>query len=129
MKEVKKSVPKVDSMGLILGKPAYTDDLAPSNALIIKILRSPHAFARIKKIDASKALKMPGIECVLTYKDFPRVPITRAGQGYPEPSPWDKFVLDEYVRYVGDEVAIIAGKDEKTVEEALELIEVDYEVL
>ncbi|OQX57215.1 MAG: aldehyde oxidase [Thermotoga sp. 4484_232] len=129
MKEVKKSVPKVDSMGLILGKPAYTDDLAPKDALVVKVLRSPHAFARIRNIDTSKALKIPGIECVLTYKDFPRIPITRAGQGFPEPSPWDKFVLDEYVRYVGDEVAVVAGKDEKIAEKALESIEVDYEVL
>ena len=129
MKEVKKSVPKVDSIGLILGKPAYTDDLAPKDSLVVKVLRSPHAFARIRNIDVSKALKIPGIECVLTYRDFPRIPITRAGQGFPEPSPWDKFVLDEYVRYVGDEVAVVAGKDERIVEKALESIEVDYEVL
>ncbi len=129
MREVKKSVPKKDAYGLIRGKPVYTDDIAPKDALVVKVLRSPHAFARIKSIDASEALAMDGVELVLTYKDVPRKPITRAGQGYPEPSPYDKFILDEYVRYVGDEVAVVAAKDERTAEEALKKIKVEYEVL
>ena len=129
MREVKKSVPKKDAYGLIRGKPVYTDDIAPKDALVVKVLRSPHAFARIKSIDASEALAMDGVELVLTYKDVPRKPITRAGQGYPEPSPYDKFILDEYVRYVGDEVAVVAAKDERTAEEALKKIKVEYEIL
>ncbi len=129
MKEIKKSVPKKDSYGLIRGEPVYTDDLAPKNALIIKVLRSPYAFARIKNIDVSEALKIKGVHLVLTYKDVPRKIITRAGQGYPEPSPYDKFILDEYVRYVGDEVAVVAAEDERIAEEALKKIKVDYEVL
>lgn len=128
MKEVNKGVPKIDGVGIVTGKPAYTDDLAPANALIIKVLRSPHAFARIKSIDIEHACKLSGVECVLTYKDFPRVAVTRAGQGYPEPSPHDKFVLDEYVRYIGDEVAVVAAASEKLAYEALKLIKVDYEV-
>ena len=129
MREVKKSVPKKDAYGLIRGKPVYTDDIASRDSLVVKILRSPHAFARIKNIDASEALAMDGVEYVLTYKDVPRKPITRAGQGYPEPSPYDKFILDEYVRYVGDEVAAVAAKDERTAEEALKKIKVEYEIL
>ncbi len=129
MREVKKSVPKKDAYGLIRGKPVYTDDIAPRDSLVVKVLRSPHAFARIKNIDASEALAMDGVELVLTYKDVPRKPITRAGQGYPEPSPYDKFILDEYVRYVGDEVAVVAAKDERTAEEALRKIKVEYEIL
>ncbi len=128
-KEVKHSIPKVDGKGLLKGASAYTDDLAVESALIIKLLRSPYAFARIKFIDTKKALALEGIECILTYKDVPRIPITRAGQGYPEPSPKDKFILDEYVRYVGDEVAIIAGTTEKVVEDAIRLIEVEYDIL
>ncbi|MEQ8199076.1 MAG: aldehyde oxidase, partial [Clostridiaceae bacterium] len=86
MKSVGKGVSKIDSLALVTGKPVYTDDLAFRNALIIKILRSPHAFARIKNIDVSRALKLPGVECVLTYKDAPKTRFTLAGQTYPEPS-------------------------------------------
>ncbi|MDQ7797045.1 MAG: molybdopterin-dependent oxidoreductase, partial [Spirochaetia bacterium] len=123
------NISKVDGEGLVLGRPAYTDDLAPQNALYVKLVRSPHAFARILSIDASEALKMPGVACVLTWKDCPRIPITRAGQGNPEPSPHDRFILDEYVRYVGDEVAVVAAENEATAEKAASLIKVDYQVL
>lgn len=128
MEIVKQSIPKVDGLELVLGKPVYTDDIAPNNALIVKILRSPHAFAKIKAIDTSRAEKLAGVECILTYKDLPRVPITRAGQSYPEPSTYDKYILDEYVRHVGDEVAIIAAINEKIATKAMKLIKVDYEV-
>ena len=122
------SVPKKDGLGLILGRPAYTDDLAPADALFVKILRSPHAFARIVSIDSSAALAMQGVACVITWKDIERIPYTRAGQGHPEPSPQDKFVLDEFVRYVGDEVAVVAAEDEETALAALSLVKVEYEV-
>lgn len=112
-----------------MGREAFTDDFALEHSLIVKILRSPHPFARIKKIDTSKASALEGVECVLTYKDFPRVPFTRAGQGYPEPSPHDKFILDEYVRYIGDEVAAVAAVTQEICEAALALIEVEYEVM
>jgi putative selenate reductase molybdopterin-binding subunit len=129
MNEVNRPVPKLDGKGLVMGRPAYTDDLAPENALIVKVLRSPHPFAKIKRIEAKRALRIPGVACVLTYKDLPRNVITRAGQGYPEPSPYDKFVLDDVVRYCGDEVALIAAVSEAVAEEALDLIEVEYELL
>ena len=121
--------PSVDGKGIMQGRPVYTDDIAPKNALICKVLRSPHAFAHIKDIDTSEAEKYPGVACILTYKNVPHVPFTRAGQGYPEPSPHDKFVLDEYVRYVGDEVAVVAAETEEIALEAMKLIKVDYEVL
>lgn len=126
---VNHSLPKIDALGLIAGKPAYTDDLAPKDALVVKLLRSPHAFARIVSIDAAEALALPGVACVLTWKDVPRIPYTRAGQGHPEPSPHDKFILDEYLRYVGDEVAIVAAEDEATAARALSFIGVEYEIL
>ncbi|ONN26676.1 aldehyde oxidase [Thermosipho affectus] len=128
MKEVTKNIIKKDAFGLMLGKPVYTNDLAPKDSLIVKILRSPHAFAKIKHIDISEAEKIEGIECILTYKDVPKNPITRAGQGHPEPSPHDWYILDEYVRYVGDEVAIVAGKNENAVTKALKKIKVEYEI-
>lgn len=117
-----------DGKGIMMGRKAYTDDLAPADALILKVLRSPHAFAKIKSIDTKNALKIPGVECVLTHKDFKRNAHTRAGQGYPEPSPHDKFPIDEYVRYIGDEVAVVAAIDEKSAIKAIAAITVDYDV-
>jgi probable selenate reductase molybdenum-binding subunit len=123
------SIPKIDGTGLVLGRPAYTEDLAPQDALVVRLLRSSHAHARILSIDTSAALQIEGIACILTWKDVKRIAYTRAGQGHPEPSPHDKFILDEYVRYVGDEVAIVAGRDLACVNRALSLIKVEYEVL
>ena len=121
--------PSVNAKGIMMGRAVFTDDLAPQNALVLKVLRSPHAFAHIKSIDVSEAEAYPGVACVLTYQNVPHVPFTRAGQGYPEPSPHDKFVLDEYVRYVGDEVAVVAAETEEIALEAMKLIKVEYEIL
>ncbi|MDY0399865.1 MAG: molybdopterin-dependent oxidoreductase [Bacilli bacterium] len=129
MKTVNRKTPSLAGLGIMQGRPAFTADLAAPNSLIVKILRSPHAFARIKNIDVTKAQALAGVELVLTYHDVPRVSFTRAGQGYPEPSPHDKFVLDEFVRYVGDEVACVAAVNEAVAEQALALIDVEYEIL
>ena len=128
MKLVGKSIPKIDGMAIATGKPVYTEDLAPPNSLVVKLLRSPYAFARIKSIDITRAEKLEDVACILTYKDVPKIRHTLAGQSYPEPSPYDRLILDEIVRYVGDEVAIIAAFDEETAEKAMDLIKVDYEV-
>ena len=124
---VKKSLPKVDAMANILGGHVYADDVAPKDALIIKILRSPIAFGKIKSINKEKAEALEGVECVLTYKDVPQIPFTRAGQAYPEETPYDFLILSEYVRFVGDDVALIVAKTEKIAEEAMKLVEVEYE--
>ena len=129
MKVVNQSIGKIDGMDIATGKPVYTEDLVMANALVIKILRSPHAHARIQSIETEKAMKVPGVECILTYKDVPKTRFTLAGQSYPEPSPYDRLILDQTLRYVGDEVAIVAAVDEKTAEKALKLIQVAYEVL
>ncbi len=129
MRVVNNKTHSVDGQGLMQGRSFYTDDLAAQNSLVIKILRSPHAFAHIKNIDVSEAQKLNGVALVLTYKDVPHVSMSRAGQGFPEPSPHDKFILDEYVRYVGDEVAMVAAINEEIAEDALKLIKVEYEVL
>lgn len=129
MKFVNKGIRKKDAMALVTGKPVYTDDLAPSNCLIVKVLRSPHAHALIEEINIAVASKVQGIECILTYEDMPKSRFTMAGQSYPEPSPYDRLILDRRLRCVGDPVAIVAGENEKAVNKALNLIKVKYEVL
>lgn len=127
-KSVGKAVRKKDAMQLLLGKPAYVDDLT-GNALVVKVLRSPHAHALIQEIQTDAAMKVPGMVAVYTYKDVPQKRFTMAGQTYPEPSPYDRLLLDRRVRFVGDAVAIVAGENEKAVDKALKLIRVTYEVL
>ena len=129
MKAVHQSVRKKDAMALVTGRGVYTDDLAPADCLVVKLLRSPHAFARIADIRTDAAMKIPGVACVLTYRDVPNRRFTGAGQTYPEPSPYDRLILDEYVRYVGDPVAIVAAEDERTAMRAIKAIRVTYEVL
>ena len=129
MKYVNQPVVKKDAYALLSGKPVYCDDLALKDCLVIKLLRSPHAHARILDIDTTAAKRIPGIVEIYTYKDVPGSRFTLAGQTYPEPSPYDRKILDEIVRYVGDEVAIIVGVDEVCAEKAMKLIKVTYEVL
>lgn len=128
-KVISKPVRKKDAMSLVTGKPVYTDDLAPVNCLVVKVLRSPHAHAVIEEINIDIAKKVPGIEAIYTYKDVPQKRFTMAGQTYPEPSPYDRLILDKRLRYVGDEVAIIAGETLKAVDKALKLIKVKYNIL
>ncbi|MGL4739350.1 MAG: xanthine dehydrogenase family protein molybdopterin-binding subunit [Sarcina sp.] len=129
MKVVNQSKPKVDSIPLITGKPVYTNDLAPANALIVKVLRAKVAHANIIDINTTIAGKVPGIECILTYEDVPKTRFMVAGQSYPEPTPYDRLILDKKVRHVGQAVAIVAGTDEKAVDKALKLIKIKYEML
>ena len=129
MNSVGKGVIKKDARALVTGQPVYCDDLAPKDCLIVKLLRSPHAYAKIKSIDTSIAKRIPGIEAVYTYEDVPTSRFTLAGQSYPEPSPYDRRILENVVRYVGDEVAIVAGANEDCVDRALKAIKQDYEVL
>ncbi len=126
---VGKAVRKKDSMQLLLGKPVYVNDITPSDALVVKVLRSPYANAFIKNISTKSALLVPGIECIFTHQDVHTERFTMAGQTYPEPSPYDRLLLDSHVRFVGDAVAIVAGSTEKAVLKAMKLIKVEYEVL
>lgn len=129
MKYVNQPIRKKDAMALVTGKPVYTDDIAPKDCLVVKVLRSPHAHAEILEIKKDIAEKLPGIVCVLTYEDVPQKRFTMAGQTYPEPSPYDRLILDKRVRFVGDAVAIVAGKTEKAVDQAMKVIKVKYDVL
>lgn len=126
---VGKNAVKVDGVKLVTGRPAFTDDIHIPGMLVGKILPSPRAHARIKTIDVSKARALRGVHAVLTYKDVPRVPHTTAGQSWPEPSPYDTYLLDSKVRFVGDRVAAVAAESRAIAEEALRLIEVEYEDL
>ena len=129
LKIVGKGVRKKDAMALLLGKPAYVDDVTPRNCLVVKVLRSPHAHALIEEIDTENAESIPGVAAIFTYKDVPQKRFTMAGQTYPEPSPYDRLILDRRVRFVGDAVAIVAGEDEGAVDRALKRIRVRYQVL
>lgn len=126
---VQHSVKKTDATGLARGKPSYVADFAPGNVLHVAMLWSPHAHARILQIDTSKAEAMPGVACILHYKNTPRVPHTTAGQGYPEPSPYDTVMFDSKVRFVGDRVAAVAAETREQAEQAAKAIDVEYEVL
>lgn len=127
-RSVGKSVRKKDSLQLLLGKPVYTEDIAP-DALVVKLLRSPHANAMVKTIDTSKAKKVPGVVDVYTWEDVPNQRFSNAGQTYPETSPYDRLIIDRHVRFVGDVVAIVAAENEKAAQTALSRIKVEYDVL
>ena len=129
LKSVGKPVRKKDAMQLLLGKPLFVEDVTPGDALVVKVLRSPYANAKIRDIRTENAMKVPGMVAVYTYRDVPQKRFTMAGQTYPEPSPYDRLLLDQHLRFVGDAVAIVAGETEKAVDKAMKLIRVDYEVL
>ena len=120
---------KVDGVGLVAGRPKFVDDLKLPGTLAVKILGSPHAHARIVSIDTSRAEALPGVVAVLTHKNTPGTRHTTAGQGYPEPSPYDARMFDTKVRFVGDRVAAVAAETEAIGEEALKQIRVEYEEL
>lgn len=126
---VGKCIPKKDSEQLLLGKPVFMDDIVHEDCLVVKILRSPHAHALIEDINTATAMKVPGIVAVYTWKDVPQNRFSIAGQTFPEPSPYDRLILDQRVRSVGDAVAIVAGETEKAVDKALRVIKVKYQVL
>ena len=128
-KSVGQRVRKKDAMQLLLGKPAYVDDVTPQDCLVVKVLRSPHAHAWIRSIRTDIAEKVPGVAAIYTYEDVPQKRFTMAGQTYPEPSPYDRLILDRRVRFAGDAAAIVAAEDEEAADKALRLIKVDYEVL
>ena len=114
---VNHAVRKKDAMQLVTGQPVYMDDLAPQNCLIVKLLRSPYANAIVQEVNTTSAMRVPGIEVIYTWRDIDQNGrrYTQAGQTYPEASPYDRLIIDRHVRFIGDVVAIVAGKDEACV--------------
>ena len=128
-KVINRSIRKKDAMQLLLGKPVYTDDITSKDALVVKLLRSPHANAIVEEINTSVAKNIPGVVDIYTWEDVPQTRFAIAGQTYPEPSPYDRLIIDRHVRFSGDVVAIIAAEDEKAARKAMKLIKVKYQVL
>ncbi len=126
---VGKNERKVDGVGLVTGRSKFVADLLLPDTLHVKILGSPHAHARIVDIDTTEAEALGGVACVLTHKNTPTTRHTTAGQGYPEPSPYDVRMFDMKVRFVGDRVAAVAAGSEEIALEALKRIRVVYEEL
>jgi putative selenate reductase molybdopterin-binding subunit len=120
---------KVDAAKLVQGKPVFTADFDMRGLLYAKVLHSPYAHAVIKKIDLSRARCLKGVVAILTHQDIPRVIFSTAGQSDPIPGPLDTFSLDRKVRFVGDRVAFVAAETEEIAEQALRLIDVEYEPL
>lgn len=129
MKVVGRPEIKVDAKKLAQGRPVFTDDFYLDGMLYGALLTSPHAHAIIRKIDTSKARALQGVHAVLTYQDIPRVKYASGGQSYPQPLPYDQVSLDNKVRHVGDRVAIVAADTLEIAQKALDLIDVDYEIL
>ena len=120
---------KVDAVKLAKGNPAFTDDIEPRGMLFAKVLRSPHAHARIIRIDDSEARALPGVRAVLHHGNTPRVKYASGGQSWPNPHPHDQVSFDDKVRHAGDRVAAVAADTIEIAEQAARLIEVEYEVL
>lgn len=123
-----KSVPRIDAREKAYGEARYAFDLKLPGMLVGKMLRSPHAHARIIKIDTSKAEKHKGVKAVVTAEDTLKIKF--GSNEYFFPHTVDQMPLEsEKVRYIGDEIAAVAAVDEETAQEALSLIEVEYEIL
>lgn len=127
--DVGKSVEKVDGSGLVTGRAKYTDDIATENALNVTVLRSPHAHAEITSIDTSETEDIDGVRAVLTHDDMPNRRFTRTGFPYPEPAPYDEYVINDKARFVGDPIVAIAAESEDAAKKAHDAIEVEYEIL
>ncbi|GAC1467462.1 MAG: molybdopterin-dependent oxidoreductase [Chloroflexota bacterium] len=129
LSQVGKRAPKVDAAKLATGRAAFGDDVQIRDMLHVKLLSSPHAHARIAQIDLSAALAMPGVHAAISHHDVPRIPYTSAGQSWPEPSPYDMYILDRKARFVGDVVAAVAAETPREAELAVAAIEVEYDIL
>jgi putative selenate reductase molybdopterin-binding subunit len=124
-----KSQRRVDGLKLAAGMKAYVEDRVEPGSCVLLVLRSPHAHARITRIDTAAAEALPGVIAVVTYKNCPDLLYGQAGQGFPEPSPYDYRMFSPVVRHVGDRVAAVAAEDARIAAEALRLIEVEYMAL
>lgn len=119
LKLVGKSIPRVDGYDKVSGTAMYTYDVELPHMAHAKTLRCPHPHARIKRIDTGKAEKLPGVLGVITHKNTAKIPWYRGSS----------YLFDPHLRFLGDEVACAAAESEKIAEQALQMIDVEYEVL
>jgi CO/xanthine dehydrogenase Mo-binding subunit len=126
---VGKRFEKKEAVEKATGQLKFSGDLSFPDALHAKILRSPHAHARIINIDTTKASKLKGVKAVITHRDVPEIPCMHQFLHLPAVMYYDSFLLEKKVRHYGDRVAAVAATSPEIAEEALELIEVDYELL
>ena len=124
-KVVGKKVERVDAFEMLTGEAKFASDIYLPGMLYVKILRSPHPHAKVVKINTSKAEALPGVKAVLTPADVPDVAIHERQSPPTVPKP----ILATTARYAGDEILAVATVDEETAENALELIDVEYEIL
>ena len=120
---------KVDGPKLARGEKAFVEDMVEPGSCYLKMLRSPHAHAYISNIDASQAEKIPGVVSILTHQNCPQIYYTQAGQGFPEPSPYDRKLMGPKVLHVGDRVAAVVAESPEIAEAAVKKIKVEYDVL
>ena len=126
---VGKPVPKIDGKALVSGEKLFVEDRVAPGSCILHVMRSPFAHAYIRDIDTSKALEVDGVVDIITAFNCPDVYYMQAGQGNPEPSPYDRKLLNRKVRHVGDRVAAIIARDKECAEKAAALISVTYDPL
>jgi len=120
---------RVDGVKLVAGMKAYVEDRVEPGSCVMRMLRSPHAHARILQIDTKAAEAVPGVVAVFTHRNTPELLYTSAGQGYPEPSAYDFRMFSPVVRHVGDRVAAVVAEDDRAAEAALALIAITWEKL
>lgn len=126
---VGKPARKIDAPKLVRGEKAYVEDMVAPDACVLRMMRSPYPHAYIKSIDTSEAMKVPGVVFILTHENCPSTHYNQAGQGFPEPSPYDRKLIGDKVRHVGDRVAAIVAENMDAAIEAEKKIKVEYEVL
>lgn len=120
---------KVDGPRLVRGDKAFVEDMVQAGSCYLQMLGSPHAHAYVTSIDTAEAEATPGVILVLTHRNCPDVYYNQAGQGFPEPSPYDRKMFGEKVLHVGDRVAAVVAESAAIAKEALLKIRVEYEVL
>ena len=128
---VGKSVQRVDGVAKVTGKARYADDFTMPGMRVAKYLRSTIAHGRILTIDTSRARALPGVDGVFTYRDVPKNKYATAGHPFSmDPGHVDvadRLLLTDYVRYMGDEIAIVVADNDLTASKALSLIDIEYE--
>ena len=124
-----KSHRRVDGLKLVAGMKAYVEDRVEPGSCILRMVRSPYAHAYIADIATDEAEAVPGIAAIITYKNCPDILYGQSGQGFPEPSPYDRRMFSRKVRHVGDRVAAVIAENLQAAAEAADRIKIAYDVL